>query len=118
MDKVTVKKSELLSSLEANLGSHKEELIEMLENRREKIRLDFDVQLKHMNELPKYQPKENFHFQTPEDHTKDYEKAIRMAEMSVNNEIELTDRQFDQLVMDNWSWSIGNDMLKTQYLGI
>lgn len=117
MDKVTLKKEDLLDSLRTNLDFHGEDLIKMLASRREEIRTSFCAQLKRMNELPKHQPEQSFYFEMPEDHTKDYEKAIKMAEMSVNDQIELTSKQFDQLVMDNWSWSMGNDLLKTKYLG-
>lgn len=116
MDKVIVKKEDLLHSLKTNLDFHIEDFAEMLLKRRNEIFDCFEKELLNLGEI-KYQPKPNFHFPMPEDHKKDYEKAIRMVEMSVSDEIELTDRQFDQLVMDNRSWSIGNDLLKTQYLG-
>jgi hypothetical protein len=40
----------------------------------------------------------------PQDHTIDYDRVIKMLEMSVDSLIELDEGAFDQYVMDNWSW--------------
>src|SRR4051812_25237278 len=40
----------------------------------------------------------------PEDHTDDYDDAIQMMEWSTDDEIELTQGQFKQYVMDDWGW--------------
>lgn len=40
----------------------------------------------------------------PEDHTSDYDRVIRMLQMSVDNIFELDDRTFAQFVMDDWDW--------------
>lgn len=45
-----------------------------------------------------------FPLTTPEDHTKDYDRAIQMVEWSIEDTIELDTRQFQQLVMDEWEW--------------
>jgi hypothetical protein len=43
-------------------------------------------------------------FDVPEDHLKDYDRAIRMMEMEVEDVIELTEQDFNQYVMDEWNW--------------
>jgi hypothetical protein len=40
----------------------------------------------------------------PEDHSQDYERAIRMMQMSVFDEVKLTVSEFDAYVMNNWEW--------------
>lgn len=40
----------------------------------------------------------------PQEHSKDYDKALTMIGMSVDDQIKLTDRQFTQLVLDEWDW--------------
>lgn len=40
----------------------------------------------------------------PSLHIDDYDHAIAMLEMSVDDEIELEPDDFDQLVLGNWSW--------------
>jgi hypothetical protein len=40
----------------------------------------------------------------PEDHSKDYDRAIRMVELSVYDNVELTEAQFESYVLNNWDW--------------
>jgi len=41
----------------------------------------------------------------PEDHTRDYERAIRMLEKTQQTEIELSEHDFATLVDDDWEWT-------------
>lgn len=41
----------------------------------------------------------------PENHTADYDRCLRMLEMSVDDEVELDEHQFRNIVLDEWSWS-------------
>ena len=40
----------------------------------------------------------------PVSHEKEYERAIRMLELSVEKEIEVEEDIFNQLVLDEWAW--------------
>lgn len=40
----------------------------------------------------------------PENHTKDYERAIRMMSASIYDEVRLSEQEFDQYVLNNWEW--------------
>jgi len=40
----------------------------------------------------------------PVDQTREYDRVIRALEMSVDTNIELTEDEFSQYVMDDWSW--------------
>lgn len=40
----------------------------------------------------------------PQDYTAEYDKAIKMLEMCIDDEIVITSDDFDRLVMDNWGW--------------
>jgi hypothetical protein len=42
--------------------------------------------------------------QAPTSHEKEYERAIRMLELSVEKEIEVEEDIFNQLVLDEWAW--------------
>ena len=41
----------------------------------------------------------------PIDQTKEYDRAVRMLELAVDENIELTEVQFANYVMDEWQWS-------------
>ena len=40
----------------------------------------------------------------PEDHTEDYDTAIKMLELSVDDTIELSEHDIEEYVMDRWGW--------------
>lgn len=42
--------------------------------------------------------------QRPASYEKDYDRAIRMLELSVEDTIELEEDIFNQLVLDEWTW--------------
>lgn len=41
----------------------------------------------------------------PEQHVDEYDRAIRMLAMTSQDQIELTQGEFAQLVLDEWDWS-------------
>ncbi|MFI5387626.1 MAG: hypothetical protein ACHQ50_16075 [Fimbriimonadales bacterium] len=41
----------------------------------------------------------------PEDHTRDYDRIVRMLEMSVDDVLVLSEYDFSQYVMDQWEWA-------------
>lgn len=111
MNGVKLTKEELLSNVTQNLDKHKIDVAEALKLRRETIAKSFEKQLKEMEFDVDFQPKEHLSFPMPKDHSEDYEKAIRMIEMTTDEVIELTESQFDKLVMDNWGWK--SDLIAT-----
>lgn len=40
----------------------------------------------------------------PTEHTKDYDRVIRMLTMSTADEITISEAQFTMYVMDEWNW--------------
>lgn len=53
-------------------------------------------------------PKPNFNYMIdlryPESHTAEYNRAIRSVELNVYDKIELSESEFNQYVMNDWSW--------------
>lgn len=102
MERVTVRKGELLTALRENREAHRAifeeacdgyqaEAIRLLEGHLERIKSGKRVTV--YVQLPE-----------PVDHTKDYDRVIRMVEMSVDNEVELEAQDFASYVMDDWRW--------------
>ena len=104
MNGVKIKSSELLFILENNLSHHKDDIQEAIELRRNEIILYFKQKLEVMESDESYSPKESINFPLPKDSSSDYEKAIRMVQLTQDEIIELNEDQFDKLVMDNWEW--------------
>lgn len=40
----------------------------------------------------------------PEDHTADYDRLLMMAEMSVDDVLEMTQQEFGWYLLDQWAW--------------
>ena len=46
-----------------------------------------------------------FNLQRPMNQSSDYDRAIRMLEMSVEENIEISEGDFENYVLDKWHWS-------------
>ncbi len=102
MDSVKVNRNELLSALKINKEEHRKTFLDAQEGYREDVIDELDRMLKDAREGKKI--KRALVLPEPKDHTSSYETAIRMLEMCVDDIIEITDHEFQQLVMDNWNW--------------
>jgi len=56
-----------------------------------------------------------FTLEVPKDHTKSYDVAIEMAEWEVDDNIKLTQSQFQCFVMDDWDWKPSFEHLNKSY---
>lgn len=113
MRTVRVHASQLLAQLKTNRTKHIDEFQDLkskyLDAAAKKLRAALhDVQ--ENGEFPKLNMPP-----CPEDHTMDYDRAIRMVEMSSEYTIELTQHEFSQLVMDEWDWRSTFELTKTAY---
>ena len=102
MKMVKVKKSELLEILKKNRQSHRT-MFEKAQKgyRKEAIRL-LDEALKDAREGRKV--KTFIQLDAPIDQTEDYDVAIKMVEMSVDGNIELSEQDFKCYILDQWHW--------------
>jgi len=111
---VTVNKTELLAILETNRAAHRDIFLKALDAYRVRVIEEFEVFLKDAREGRKI--KRNISWPEPEDHTRDYDNAIRMLELSVDNEIELDEQDFQHYVMDQWVWRAAFTATNVRYL--
>jgi len=102
---VTVKKDELLAEIRKNRAKHQEiyedakagyfdAVIDMLEDKVDLAREESsDLNLYEINTLV-----------YPVNHTKDYDRVIRMLEMSTADDVTISETQFSNYVLDEWAW--------------
>ena len=102
MERVKVKKSELLEILQANRKKHKEEYKETIRAFRMKAADLFNKEYQKAISGKKFES--SVFLSKPESHEKDYDLSIKMIQMSVDDIIELSTGEFNQLVNDEWSW--------------
>lgn len=99
----TIEKFQLLGILEQNKDNHiklyKEALAGAILETRKKLEEKLDLINKGSIESL------SVNFTPPQNHEKTYNQAIKMVSMNVNNSIELDSDTFNNLVLDDWSWS-------------
>lgn len=102
MDSITVKKDELLAKMKTNRDNHRGVFEKAQEVYRAQIIKELDQMLDDAKQGRKI--KRMVMLPEPEDHTSDYDRVIAMLEMSVDDEIDLAEHDFQQYVLDHWAW--------------
>lgn len=103
MEEVTVNKAELLEALRANREDHRKIFEEALVGYAKEAQAELREHLKRLAAGKR----RNIYIQkiVPEDHTRDYDTAIRMFEMALGETVVLKEKDFRQYVMDDWGWA-------------
>lgn len=105
MKQVIVNKAELLVILKKNKAEHREVFLEAQKKFREVVIEELDAQLKAARDGQPVMLERFTRLIQPQDYTAQYERAIRMLEMSVHTTVEINDREFQNFVEDVWDWS-------------
>lgn len=103
--KVTVKREALLAAIKKNRQKHSEDYIEARAGFRDHVRIlattlaadcevGKDPELKPLRQL-----------EEPRSYLPDYDRAIAMLEMSVDDLLEISEERFREYVLDEWNWS-------------
>jgi hypothetical protein len=115
MSKVTVKKAELLAAIRKNRDTHNTTFLSAQEGYRAQAIEELDRMLKDAREGKKI--RRSVELVEPEEHTRDYDRVIRMLEMSTAEEIMITEKQFSQYVLDEWGWMRAFAQSTSRYTG-
>lgn len=102
MKTIRVEKDELLSILKANRDKHEAIFVEACIGYRTACIVALEKRLAQIQSGGNIQM--YFQITEPVNQTKDYDKVIAMLEMSLDTEIELTQQEFANYVLDDWSW--------------
>jgi len=114
MNTVNVTVSKLLETLRKNRETHIAEYNEALKGYREaciaKLKENLD------NAIAGKDFTTSINIYKPQSYEKDYSRAISMLEWSTETEVELSAREFDQYVNDEWQWAEGFKTVNSMYL--
>jgi len=119
MHQVKVKRGELLEKVKANRQQHIREYRDACEGyktqaiaRIDEIAADLREKITNLKAGKMIDlVAVRFGLDAPRSFEKSYDQAIAMLEMSVDDEITLTDHEFAQYVLDDWEWQ---ETFKTQ----
>ncbi|MGD0815892.1 MAG: hypothetical protein ABSA83_20045 [Verrucomicrobiota bacterium] len=105
MKDVRIKKEQLVQIVKKNRQEHRDIFLKAQEKYREVAIALLDKQLKAAREGKPFVLAEFTHLVQPEDHSHDYDRALRMLELEVEDVVTLTTADFANLVQDQWNWS-------------
>jgi len=109
---VKVKVQDLLKSVRDNKKKHDKIFKKAMDGYWKKCRICITDALKAAkDEDPDWQQKMFPVNSAPEDHSSEYESAIRMLEMCADETIEITREEFNAYVLNQWNWR--NTFLRT-----
>lgn len=102
LEAIKVKKADLLATLRENRAKHNKIFLEACGGYRAAAIRELDNMLAEAKAGKKI--RRSVSLIEPADQTKDYDRVIRMMEMSVDDEITLDEHDFSQYVLDQWGW--------------
>ena len=102
MRNIVVNVAELANTLEENRNNHRAIFEEALANFKNKAIAVFEVQIQAIKNGK--MPETYLRLPIPEEHTKDYDRALQMLAWHEEDTIELTEAEFTQYVQDDWGW--------------
>jgi hypothetical protein len=116
--KTKMRKHNLLEKIRSNRDKHKRIFNEAIEGYRKKAIEELDERIE---KLKAGQSVDLFiSLPQPQDYTRDYNRVIAMISENLFDEIELTEAEFAQYVLDDWQWkrdflSVSNTYTTQQY---
>ncbi len=113
MRAVKVKKDALLQIVKENRVKHYDLFDEAQSAYRTEVIKRLDIMLADAKAGKRIEM--NIGLIAPVDQTPEYDRVIRMLEMSVDDEVTLTQDEFECYVMDQWAWSQQALMANTAY---
>ena len=102
MESVTVRKEKLLEILNKNRAAHRAQFEEALIGYADACKEILQQRLDQIKAGKKISM--SFHMPEPCDMTKEYDKIIAMLDISIDDEIELTQQEAQCYVLNDWSW--------------
>ena len=110
---VNVAKAELLAKLKANRDLHIKDYEETMVGYKAKV-------LQRVTAIHEKISKDDFSdliigLHEPQSYESSYNRAIAMLEMSTDNIVSLSDVEFQQMVLDEWSWRPAVTLMNAAY---
>lgn len=115
--KVTIRKDELLHAVRENRVKHVQEHAEAMAGYRLRV-VDEARKLVEDGTTGKTIDRGPItSLVVPPNHAKDYDRVIRMLEMSTADVITVSETQFSNFVLDEWNWSAAFKNVTSGYTG-
>lgn len=114
MNTITVRRDELIKRITENRDGHRAIFEAAQEKYRELVIAELDAMLAEAKAGKRI--RRGISLVEPQDHTNDYDRVLDMLAMSVDDNIELAERDFAYYVRDEWEWKAQWTATNTSYL--
>jgi hypothetical protein len=104
MDRITVKKADLIETITKNREEHREQFLAAQVKYRERVIEELDLRLLEARR-PGGRINLGFALPEPVDYTAEYDTALAMLAWEIGDEVELDEQTFGQLVLNRWRWA-------------
>jgi hypothetical protein len=115
MQTMLMPKDELIAALTKNRADHRVKFLAAQKGYRAKVVEELDAALDRArsgNEIDAFRVVQ---LPLPMDHTSEYDNAIEMLEMCVDDEIEISRQDYACLVRDEWGWKAAFTTTNSSY---
>lgn len=102
MKSINIKREELINKLTANRDLHRKIFLEAQEGYRSQCITELDKMLEEARDGKRI--RRAIALIEPTDQTKEYDSALEMLKMSVDEVISLEEHDFRCYVLDQWAW--------------
>ncbi len=115
MRTVKIRKSELIEAITKNRSIHIDEYVKASEGYRDYMVCELGKAIDRLKSGENIELRFDYD-KPPKDHAKEYDTALKMLSMSVEDEIELYDSEFKSLVLDDWEWQHAWKLGNSKYI--
>lgn len=113
VNQVKIKVADLIAKLKDNRDSH----TKLYNDAMEGYYVDTEKKLrKKISDLKAQKIVASFSVSVPKDHTPDYDRLIKMLEMSTDTELVISSQDFNRYVLDEWISTEEKGMLRAMAL--
>lgn len=106
LDSIVIDKNDLLSKVEENRNLHAKIWEESKEGYLKKCKEELAKKSKEFESISFDKASLNLNVSKPTNHLDDYDIAVQMLKWSSDDKLTLTPIQFENYVLDKWSWSV------------
>ena len=100
---VRIPKQQLVEVITKNRNAHIDEYVKASIGYRDYMIVELNLAINRLKTGENIELRFDYD-KPPQDHTADYDAALKMMEMSVDEVIEVAEHEFRQLVLDDWEW--------------
>jgi hypothetical protein len=112
--KTLVKKERLVAIITENRAAHRDLFLRAVEGYRSFVTRELEDKLDQLRDGKLVESWSRYPI--PEDHTRDYDRVLRMLDLDERDQMELTEQETAWFIMDDWEWKRQWNTSNTAYL--